>query len=287
MSSRVAHDPDAALLEDDDLDLRLDADPRNPHASSTRWRHEESSAFRRHAGQSLQPRPAEAKTGTHDLADFLNSMRVAPDGSATSRSRSGSATPIKHTPIMVDDNANAVDASAAAASPAAAEHHLDNHDAHSEPQDGKTVVCGPLLNYRRTDGNTWVGSVLIVTRGGGKAPTFVPTLLLRRFGEAQHAHANGAGAATNGHHATNGTSGATEAQGQCLYSDARNTFWRFDLRCEMEPREIKWEYTLPDTRFSSKTKPRANGFYVPANTESMRSAFDLLLPDCTLEELMG
>lgn len=259
MSSRRAHDPDAALLDDDDLDLELEVDPRNPHVSSTRWRHEESSAFRKHAGQNLQPRAAEAKTGTHDLADFLNSMRVAPEEAAP-RSRSGSTAPNKYTPIMVDGQT----------ADAAGEPHLDIDPAHAEPQDGKTIACGPLLNYRRTDGNTWVGSVLIVTKGGGTTRHFTPTLLLRRVGEAQHTHAAGAGhATTNGK--PNGAGGATEIQAQCLYSDPRNTFWRFDLHCEMETSEIKWEYTVPDTRFASKTKPHANSFYVPAVTESMRS----------------
>lgn len=258
MSSRHAHDPDAALLEDDDLDLELEADPRNPHASRTRWRHEESSAFRKHAGQNLQPRAAEAKTGTHDLADFLNSMRVAPDEAAP-RSRPGSAAPNKHTPIMVDGQIADV----------AGEPHLNTDPAHAEPQDGKTIACGPLLNYRRMDGTTWVGSVLIVTDGGGTTRTFTPTLLLRRVGEAQHTHAGRAGSATNGN--ASGAADATEIQAQCLYSDFRNTFWRFNLRCEMEASEIKWEYTVPDTRFASNTKPRANGFYVPAVTESMRS----------------
>lgn len=270
MPSRHAHDPDTALLEDDDLDLELEADPRNPHVSGTRWRHEESSAFRKHAGQNLQPRAAEAKTGTHDLADFLNSMRVAPEEAAP-RSSPGSTAPNRYTPIMVDGQI----------ADAAGEPNLENDPAQAEPQDGKTIACGPLLNYRRMDGNIWVGSVLIVTKGGGKTWGFTPTLLLRRVGEAQHIHAPG----TNGN--ANGAAGATEIQAQCLYSDLRNTFWRFDLRCEMEANEIKWDYTVPDTRFASKTKPRANSFYVPAITESMRSMSAHLRSGAVFQELRG
>lgn len=258
MSSRHAHDHDIdAALADDDLD------PRNPYASATRWRHEESSQFHKHAGLSLQPRAAEAKTGTHDLAKFLNSSRVAPDLSPTSRPNSSSAkdSTNKHTPIMVDGRA----------AEAAGEPHLDVDPAQAEPQDGKTIVCGPLLNYRRMEGNHWVGSVLIVTRGGGKTQEFVPTLALRRAGEARHIHANGANPAAD--EGLNGFAGATEIRGHCLYSDYRNTFWRFDLRCEMEASEIMWEYTVPDMRYTSKKKPHKNSFFVPAITESMRSMF--------------
>lgn len=295
MSSRHAHDPDAALLadDDDDLDLGLAADAHNPHSSSTRWRHEESTKFRKHAapghghGQGhghahghghsgLEPRTAEAgKTGTHDLADFLNSTRVAPDDAA--RSRSGSS-PNKHTPIMVDGNGTA----ATASSP---DHdHDHNADADAEPtpvhpQDGRTVACGPLLNYRRIEGNTWIGSVLIVTMGGGKTQDFAPTLLLRRVGEAQHMHAASSSATTTTRARTNGGAApADEVRAQCLYSDYRNTFWRFDLRCEMEAGEIHWEYAVQDVRYVSSKKPRTNSFYVPAVTESMRSTFAPLGP---------
>lgn len=265
---RNVRDPDAVLLADDDneLDLDLTDGPRNanPYATRTRWRHEESSQFRKHAGQTLQPRAAEAKTGTHDLADFLNSTRVAPDATAAAgSSRPGSAAPaVKHTPIMVDGNTAA----------AAGEPNLDVEPALSVPQDGKTIACGPLLNYRRMEGIEWIGSVLIVTKGGGKTQPFVPTLVLRRVGEAQHTHANGtANATTNGDATSDGSSSTTQVQGCCLYSDYRNTFWRFDLHCPMEPNEIKWEYTVPGMRFVSKNKPQKNSFYVPALTESMRS----------------
>lgn len=254
MSSHRARDPDAALLEDDD-DLGLD--PRNPYVSSTRWRHEESSSFRKHAGHTLQPRAAEAKSGTHDLVNFLNSARVAPD--EASPSRPGSSSPNKHTPIMLDGHV----------AEAAGEPHLDIDPAHAEPQDGKTIACGPLLNYRRTEGSTWIGSVLVVTKGGGRTQEFVPTLAIHRVGEAQH-HANGASNAA-AHGDVNGATATTEIQGSCLYSDYRNTFWRFDLRCELEANEIKWEYSLPEMRYVSKKKPHTNSFYVPATTESMRS----------------
>ncbi|KAJ4417080.1 hypothetical protein N0V82_006362 [Gnomoniopsis sp. IMI 355080] len=255
-------DPDAALLQDNDDEL---LDPHNnPYASSTRWRHEESSSYRKHASASLQPRSAGAKSGTSELADFLNTSRVEPDES--SRSRSGSlALSNKHTPIMLDGNV----------ADAAGEPHLGDDPAHAEPQDGRTIACGPLLNYKRMEGNTWLGSVLVVTKGGGKTQAFVPTLVLRRVGEAQHLHANGPSNGTNGetNGEVNGASAPFEIRGQCLYSDYRNTFWRFDLHCEMEQSEIKWEYTVAEMRYLSKNKPQKNSFYVPALQESMRIMF--------------
>lgn len=263
-------DPDADLFQDDDDDIQ---DPEhNPHASATRWRHEESSSYRKHASQhhhSLEPRSAEAKSGTMDLADFLNSSRVEPEDAP---SRPGSSAPNKHTPIMLDGNV----------ADAAGEPHLDDDPAHAAPQDGKTVACGPLLNYKRMEGNAWIGSVLVVTKGGGQTQAFVPTLVLRRVGDAQHIHTNGFrnGTSNGNSNGTNGSAGVTEIRGQCLYSDYRNTFWRFDLRCEMEQSEIKWEYTVPDMRYVSKKKPQTNSFYVPAVQESMRSTAPISLFYC-------
>lgn len=281
MSSRHVHDPDAALLEDDDddLDHELGADAHNPYSSRTRWRHEESTKFRKHAapghgyghghGQNgLEPRTAEAKTGTHDLADFLNSTRVAPDD--TSRARSGSS-PNKHTPIMVDGHGADVAGPAATASPSDHDHDHDLTSAH--PRDGRTIACGPLLNYRRIEGRTWIGSVLIVTMGGGKTQDFVPTLLLRRVGEAQHMHGTSSSGATTRARTNGGAAAAVEVRAQCLYSDYRNTFWRFDLRCEMEAGEVHWEYAVQDVRYVSSKKAHTSSFYVPAVTESMRSMF--------------
>ncbi|KAK2611071.1 hypothetical protein N8I77_004449 [Diaporthe amygdali] len=261
MSSHHAHDRDVDL-DDEHLD------PRNPYASGTRWRHEESSSFRKHAGQTLQPRAPDGKSGTHDLASFLHSTRVpSNDGTKDGGSPTGSAVAGKtHHPIMIDGNE-----AAAAGEP---QNVVDTDLAHAEPQDGRTVACGPLLNYRRMEGNHWVGSVLIVTKGGGRTQEFVPTLVLRRVGARQRSQGAVPGATTNGE--TNGhVNGAagTEIQGICLYSDPRNTFWRFDLIAEMEAVEVQWEYTLPGTRFVSQQKPQANSFFVPAITESMRIMF--------------
>jgi len=65
-------------------------DPDN-HASASRWRHQESSSFAKHAA----PRAPAGRNDSHDLATFLKSTRV--DGTPPSAGSSGP----KYTPIAV------------------------------------------------------------------------------------------------------------------------------------------------------------------------------------------
>ncbi|OAA61292.1 hypothetical protein SPI_05316 [Niveomyces insectorum RCEF 264] len=301
------------------------AGARNPYASSNRWRHQESSAYARHASNlANQPRDAEVPNNdTKDLTAFLNASRVPPSkgsagaagavsgaagavsgaaGSGGSANDNGNASPgnsstaARFTPIVVPAS---VDAAASMSSPTA--------DGRTDAQmegfvDGKEIIAGPLLNYRRMEGNQWIGSVLIVTRGGGKTQPVAPTLELgpadggsdggkstqKSDGATNAADAAPAtkaptaphaadGALTNGASATvtaNGSSTAFKTvHGICLYSDPRNTFWRFDLSVPMGPVESRWQYSIPDVRYASSTKPRTNIFVVPAVTESMRILF--------------
>ncbi|ROT39828.1 hypothetical protein SODALDRAFT_331953 [Sodiomyces alkalinus F11] len=248
---------------------------RNRYASSNRWRHQESSAFLRHAAGS-QPRDPQDRSDTSDLASFLNRDRVEPDIPADA------PRPANFKPIMIGaaeakekiqqaDSASATEAGVAIAPPAG------DHAA----TDGKDIVCGPLLNYRKMEGSTWYGSALIVTQGGRRA---APVLHLRRGGlhdDREKPDNHNDTTATTTDTATNGgevpTAGAeggiVEVQGECLYSDPRNTFWAFGLSVEMEQSESKWEYWFPDMRFTSQTKPRRNVFFVPALNESMRIMF--------------
>lgn len=319
-SSRL---PDDLFEDDDDLDLDLDYPPRNPHASAGRWRHQESSAFARHAisqgagnRRSVQapPRDAEARSGISDLADFLNSSRISPEEAKAARG-SGPSTP-RYKPLMVTPpslsptEAKAVRALSPRPDTSAAETGTER-EVVAERE--KEIAVGPLLNYRRMEGGRWIGSVLVVTKGtrGNKTGEFVPTLTLRRVGQvdgsevaAQADGANGT-AQRNGEESVASAGDATGAEaeansqvnsqpngdgavgsvgnetgtnprqitGICLYRDPRATFWRFDLACEIEAAETKWEYSLPDLHFSSKTKPQRNSFFVPAATESMRIMF--------------
>jgi hypothetical protein len=234
---------------------------RNPYASSSRWRHGESTAYARYEkdrGQPARPhhhhhhavaREADSRGGgVSDLADFLNKSRIDPSeirADATSR---------PHTPRFKPVVAGASEARVATA-------HAQDGPGHgaevaaAPPADGKEIVCGPLLNYRRMEGTTWIGSVLVVTAGGGRTQPIVPTLDLRRVGGGKEGGEK------------------TGIEGTCLYSDARNTFWRFNLAVEMEEAETSWEYELPGMHFASRTKPRVNKFFVPALDESMRIMF--------------
>jgi hypothetical protein len=305
-------DPDADLFEDEDDDEDLDAHEQqasNPHASSTRWRHEESRRYARHAAAATahhhhhqhqhqqhdpirSPGPAaarepETRGDTGDLASFFNESRVSPAeakgrdrdgdrgggrgaasggrGGVGSRTGTGTRTGrARYTPLMA---AAGQEDEEGQGQRAAGEHRA--------AADGKQIAVGPLLNYRRTEGTKWVGSVLVVAKGGGKEQQeqqeqqqhFVPTLSLRRVGVEGDKEDGASAATTNG-----GTAGQT-VHGLCLYSDARCTFWRFTLKVELEARPTVWEYSLPEMRFTSRTKPQLNRFHLAALSESMRILF--------------
>ena len=195
MASRRAPE-DAGLHDSDDDDL-LNPNPRNPYASASRWRHEESSSFRKAAAEQQQQRRGHSSHGVarepesrgrvNDLADFLNSSRITSDEVEHERKRAGSApnTP-RFKPVI-----------AASADIQKAAEGVDGHPEQSTllqgpPPDGKDIICGPLLNYRRMEGSRWFGSVLVVVKGGGKTQPFVPTLALRPAGRQDEEAPNGA-----------------------------------------------------------------------------------------------
>ncbi|KAF7562769.1 hypothetical protein G7046_g1362 [Stylonectria norvegica] len=231
---------------DHDGDRPHTGDDHNPHASSTRWRHQESSAFARHAAHShAQARdPVQTAGNTEDLASFLNKSRLEPDGDG----HGGNYKPIAIAAGQADGTLDA-----------AAQH---------EDADGREIVCGPLLNYRRMHEGRWHGSVLVVVRGGGKQPNYQPFLTLRRVSRGNQP-------ATAHSEQTNGRESTDEAlfEAQCLYSDPRNTFWAFDINVPIEATETNYEYAVPEMRYSSDRKPQINNFFVPAATESMRIMF--------------
>ncbi|KAG6001419.1 hypothetical protein E4U21_004339 [Claviceps maximensis] len=222
----------------------------NPHASSSRWRHQESSAYRRHAA----PREPVSTESTGALATFLNGTRIDPPEEPNG---GGNFQPITITiPTAQPDGEGA----------------LDDGRGQSE-DDGKEIVCGPLLNYRYMKQDRWYGSVLVVAKGGGEDILHQPLLVLRRAGVAENLAAG-----ASAQHGANGSmeqaaSQETEFRARRLYSDHRNTFWVFDLEVPIEAEEIKYEYTIPDVRYSREHKPRINNFFVPAADESMRVMF--------------
>jgi hypothetical protein len=119
------------------------------------------------------------------------------------------------------------------------------------------------------DAQRWYGSVLVVVKGGGTQVLYQPSLLLRRVGEAKLL----AGGQFNGMSNGAGAHEGTRIESQRLYSDPRNTFWAFDISVPIESHEVKYEYEVPDMRFSTEYKPRVNNFFIPAATESMRMMF--------------
>ncbi|KJR89915.1 transcription factor btf3 [Sporothrix schenckii 1099-18] len=252
---------------------------RNPHASANRWRHQESPAFARHAAASAnKARDEERPRGdVKDLTAFLNASRITPAESAGAAVDPSSPTAAKYspnsgsaarfTPIVVPGEVGA----AATGSPAAADGQ-----AIGVPSNGEEILVGPLLNYRRMEDDRWIGSALIVTRGGGKTQPFVPTALIgpvRNAAEQAPAPTDGPSANGTGSVAKASGGSAQEIQGICLYSDPRNTFWRFDLSVPMGETESRWQYSFPGLRYTSDTKPRINIFSVPAVTEAMRILF--------------
>ncbi|KAI8956735.1 hypothetical protein F5Y11DRAFT_138795 [Daldinia sp. FL1419] len=224
----------------------IEEDPRNPYASANKWRHQESSSFARAA---LARDAHSSSADTKDLSNFFNSARVEGDNSAAAH----------HKPIIVSSRDGAHDGGIV--------------------DDGKEVVCGPLINYRRMEDRTWFGSVLIVTKGGGKTQSFQPILTLTRVEAAagqqgllhpESSYHGSEGPGVNGYGAAHNS---TDVAGICLYSDPRNTFWQFPIACEMGDYETKWAYSIRDVRYKSTTKPKTNYFFVPAIDESMRIMF--------------
>ncbi|KAL2067156.1 hypothetical protein VTL71DRAFT_1580 [Oculimacula yallundae] len=260
-------------------DVVVGPDHPDTHASANRWRHQESSAFRAHAA----PRGADARGSSKDLTNFLNGDRVEAPGAA----QNGDGTPTY-----------------------SAQHDPVGHDKNAEGTHGSLEVkCGPLLNYRRMENETWFGSVLVITKGGGLGDSpEVPELKLRaapagrqlndavsngngvpqeargdnngvvngvdysNFQQPQHDVSRN-GAPTNGASTNGHASNELTSRGTKLYSDRDNTFWRFDLQVPMHQSELKCEYEIPSLVFTSGGKTDKQTFYIPAITESMRIMF--------------
>ncbi|KAL1889402.1 hypothetical protein Cpir12675_005802 [Ceratocystis pirilliformis] len=195
------------------------------HTSATRWRHQESSSYARHA----VPRDLGAPRSTNDLADFLNSSRIEPPADANGNS--GTA----HQPIQLPPGIAAP----------------------LESQDPTQVLCGPMINYHgMADNGCWLGSVLVVTCGGGATVGNAPRLALTAVMPPRTAGPQ-----------------MPEMLGTCLYSDPRCTFWQFSLEVPLLEVAARWRYEMPELHAKGSKKLPAREFYVPAATECMRSMF--------------
>lgn len=274
-------------------DLLHGHDHPDTHASANRWRHQESESFSRHAA----PRDVAERSGSRDLADFLNTTRIEPPKTADSAGG-------RSVPIIVAGN---VQNDATEREPGA-QH--DGGAIASSTYGSLDVRCGPLLNYRRMENKTWYGSVLIVTRGGGlRGSPVVPELRLRYakaklghgssdsrisnnnsksgvpeegYGVDSSGYGNGqqqvdvSRGETAGAESTNGVEnncGEAQTSGTKLYSDRANTFWRFDLKVPMQEFELHCEYEIPGLGFEEGKKTDKQSFFVPAISQSMRIMF--------------
>lgn len=129
------------------------------------------------------------------------------------------------------------------------------------------VKCGPLLNYKHMSGDTWYGSVLLVTTPG----QYQPELRLRCL------------------EPTDASSRASSKDfddapsvrprifhGEKLYSDPKKAFWRFRINLMLQQFDAKWEYHIPNTsHLSGASAPYAatKVFAVPSIGHSMRIMF--------------
>jgi hypothetical protein len=260
-------------------------DHSDDHTSDNRWRHQESSSFARHAALGSAPkkvREADSHNDVSDLADFLNKSRIEP-------SAAGAAVGT-HKPIVIDRH-KAGDGGAGAQSATGVPLGGSIDVADAVGTDGREIRCGPLINYRRMEGSTWFGSVLIVTRGGSQDGDFEPELKLRRAESISNGtnflrdtlrliDVNRVDDAINSRGPRSElpifteSNGETEVKGVKLYADLQNVFWRFHIQVEMQEAETHWQYEIPGLRFPPKTKKTdKQSFFVPARNQSMRVMF--------------
>ncbi|TAQ87916.1 hypothetical protein B7494_g3755 [Chlorociboria aeruginascens] len=265
-------------------------DHEDTHASNSKWRHQESASYYRHANAA--PRKDGDRHTSSDLADFFNDSRIE-----TPKSSGSGGTKHRFIPLYSQSLDGTTQPGTKNEETITVGHISKENTGTAE------VKCGPLLNYRRMENQTWFGSVLIVTQGGGHTGGIAaPVLLLKTIGRRRATNSqqlpNGDGTTTNETYGvvngvdytgfgalpstsdepttnekTNGDFGETGVEATKLYSDSANTFWRFDLQVSMQDTEIQCEYQIPGLKFAEGKKIDKQNFFVPAITESMRIMF--------------
>jgi hypothetical protein len=249
----ASHFGDDVLEEKDRLDTHVSANGRRRQESTS------------HAWQGA--READGRQGSEELANFLNSSRVEPPKPSTA------GIPGKHKPIMVAGNVYNGGGTLHG-------EGISKGKSVSDSCSELEVKCGPLLNFRRMENETWFGSVLIVTKGGGVGGGPEPQLIWKTVGGRPAVGAGprqgvSAEEGGNANGTTNGISASEKAKvvGTKLYSDPSNTFWRFDLQVPMQQSEIECEYSIPGVSFTQGTKTDKQSFFIPAISDSMRIMF--------------
>lgn len=269
-------------------------DGKDNPGSASKWRHQESSKYARRAVGTVgntphsETRPANEHAGTSDLTSFLNTSRIEGTGQPLAETAHATRVGVPYRPIAADnygrfDDANERVATANAPPPVGlggAQPATGHTQVYAEIVDGKEVRCGPLLNYRRMEGSTWFGSVLVVVQGGvteQQHEAWVPELLLKKVSprrpETQAGPPDQIYASSHGQGTEYDTAVDASVNGELLYSDLRNRFWRFNIALEMEELEAEWAYQIPLLRFPSEGKTDHQSFFVPSINESMRIMF--------------
>lgn len=266
-------------------------DNEDNKGSASKWRHQESSKYARRAGATAhsEVRGPTEHAGTSELASFLNATRLEGTGQPLAdASGHPQASGAPYRPIAADgygqfDDANERVATANAPPPVGlggAQPATGQTQARAGTIDGREVRCGPLLNYRRMEGITWFGSVLVVLQGGVTEEAdeaWVPELLLKKIAprrpQTEAAPADQIYASAHGQGTEYDTAVEASINGELLYSDMRHRFWRFNIALEMEELEAQWAYQIPLLRFPSDGKTDQQSFFVPSVHESMRIMF--------------
>lgn len=282
------------------------------HASDSRWRHQESESFDRHASQNYTHHADQKAAGSSDLADFFNQSRVAPppgatggshrqiiaegfgnglenvDGAKTESRAPNKEIEVKCGPLLNyrrmeqgiwygsilivtrgtgashDEGIPILLLSTVGAKSAATAGTAHTNGGAPQMQNGD-IMAGEETNGHQSH------TINGVDYGGFNSTN-------------GHSLSNGAnssngvnGVAHNGHSAESSTQSLDhterEISGTKLYSDERNTFWRFDVHVPMQDKEIELSYYIPGIHYSSGKEASRYSFFVPAITDSMRIMF--------------
>jgi hypothetical protein len=283
----------------DSVDL---ADRSNPYVSSSQWRHQESSKYAEYAST---PREETKRTESSDLADFFNKSRVP----AAPGSSGGSHKPIVVTPgeqtngDLQDREKGQPDAwhgrdttldvkcgpllnyrrmenktwfgsvlvvtdggSGAAESPDTPTLHLRiDGDAQRGPEDHTNI--GLVKNNDQSEVAREEEERRDEHDDNDHSQPYK-----KEENDKKSEHFSREAYQQNGVVEGTGSRGESTVEGVKLYSDSRNTFWRFNLEVPMRDTEIRCSYSIPDLKLKGK-KTDKQSFYIPAIHDSMRIMF--------------
>jgi len=286
----------------DGVDLN---DQSNPYVSQSQWRHQESSKFAEYAST---PRDANARTGSGDLADFFNKSRVP----AAPRSSGGSHQPIVVSDGHPNGNAKSQNADLHKDEPDAWHGRDTTLDVKCGPllnyrrMENKTWYGSVLVVTDGGSGATESPDVPVLhlridgdAKKGSDDHAHVGRIKNNNTSEVQieeqarqenddyndHSqpyrkedndnkseHYDSTAYEQNTVVENTGSHGSDKIEGTKLYSDSRNTFWRFNLEVPMRDTEIKCSYSIPSLKMRGK-KTDKQSFFIPAVHDSMRIMF--------------